>query len=54
MTHPDAPPEWQRAMLAIAENDGDFLPLGDAHYAFFAEIWHGVLESQGRLVNECR
>ena len=37
MTHPDAPPEWQRAMLAIAENDGDFLPLGDAHYAFFAE-----------------
>ena len=37
MTHPDAPPEWQRAMLGIAENEGDFLPLGDAHYAFFAE-----------------
>ena len=26
MTHPDAPPEWQRAMLALAENDGEFLP----------------------------
>jgi hypothetical protein len=37
MTHPDAPPEWQRAMLAIAEGDGDFLPLGESHYAFFAE-----------------
>jgi hypothetical protein len=37
MTHPEAPPEWQRAMLAIAEGDGDFLPLGDKHYAFFAE-----------------
>lgn len=33
----DAPPDWQRAMLAIAEGDGDFLPLGDKHYAFFAE-----------------
>ncbi len=33
----DAPPKWQRAMLAIAEGDGDFLPLGDRHYAFFAE-----------------
>lgn len=32
-----APPEWQRAMLSIAEGDGDFLPLGDRHYAFFAE-----------------
>lgn len=25
------------AMLAIAEGDGDFLPLGDRHWAFFAE-----------------
>jgi hypothetical protein len=33
----EAPPDWQRAMLAIAEGDGDFLPLGDRHYAFFAE-----------------
>ncbi len=31
------PPDWQHAMLAIAEGDGDFLPLGERHYAFFAE-----------------
>ena len=31
MDNPDAPPDWQRAMLAIAEGDGDFLPLGDRH-----------------------
>jgi hypothetical protein len=37
MTQRDAPPKWQRAMLAIAEGDGDFMPLGDRHYAFFAE-----------------
>jgi hypothetical protein len=37
MIDPDAPPDWQRAMLAIAEGDGDFLPLGESHYAFFAE-----------------
>jgi hypothetical protein len=32
-----APPDRQRAMLVTAEGDGDFLPLGDRHYAFFAE-----------------
>lgn len=32
-----SPPDWQRPMLDIAEGDGDFLPLGDRHYAFFAE-----------------
>jgi hypothetical protein len=37
MINREAPPEWQRAMLAIAEGDGDFMPLGDRHYAFFAE-----------------
>ncbi len=37
MSDPNAPPEWQRAMLSVAEGDGDFLPLGDRHYAFFAE-----------------
>lgn len=37
MDDPDAPPDWQRAMLAIAEGDGDFLPLGERHWAFFAE-----------------
>jgi hypothetical protein len=31
------PPDWQRPMLRIAEGDGDFLPLGERHYAFFAE-----------------
>jgi hypothetical protein len=30
-------PDWRHAMLAIAEGDGDFLPLGDRHWAFFAE-----------------
>jgi hypothetical protein len=29
--------DWQHAMLAIAEGDGDFLPLGDRHWAFFSE-----------------
>ncbi|WP_374398227.1 phosphoadenosine phosphosulfate reductase [Tabrizicola sp.] len=37
MTNPAQPPDWQRPMLKIAEGDGDFLPLGDKHYAFFAE-----------------
>lgn len=37
MSDPNAPPEWQRAMLSVAEGDGDFMPLGDRHYAFFAE-----------------
>jgi len=37
VTHPIQPPDWQRRMLRIAEGDGDFLPLGDKHYAFFAE-----------------
>jgi hypothetical protein len=37
MMNRESPPEWQRAMLSIAEGDGDFLPLGDRHYAFFAE-----------------
>lgn len=32
-----APPDWQRAMLVTAEGDGDFLPLANRHYAFFAE-----------------
>jgi hypothetical protein len=34
---PKPPPKWQRAMLSVAEGDGDFLTLGDRHYAFFAE-----------------
>jgi hypothetical protein len=29
--------DWQHAMLAIAEGDGDFLALGDRHWAFFSE-----------------
>lgn len=33
----EAAADWQKAMLAIAEGDGDFLPLGDRHWAFFAE-----------------
>ena len=37
ITQPAPPPDWQRPMLKIAEGDGDFLPLGDKHYAFFAE-----------------
>jgi hypothetical protein len=37
MNDPIQFPDWQRPMLAIAEEDGDFLPLGDRHYAFFAE-----------------
>lgn len=42
MTDTDAsfrapPANWQRAMIAIADEDGDFLPLGDSHWAFFAE-----------------
>jgi hypothetical protein len=37
MNDPNQPPDWQHAMLKIAEEDGDFLPLGDRHYAFFAE-----------------
>jgi hypothetical protein len=37
MNNSEAPRDWQRAMLAIAEGDGDFLQLGDRHYAFFAE-----------------
>ena len=37
MDKAETTPEWQSAMLAIAEGDGDFLPLGDRHYAFFAE-----------------
>lgn len=37
MTEPGDAPDWQHAMLAIAEGDGDFLPLGDRHFAFFAE-----------------
>jgi len=32
-----APADWQHAMHAIAEEDGDFLPLGSRHWAFFAE-----------------
>ncbi|HMS94696.1 MAG TPA: phosphoadenosine phosphosulfate reductase [Tabrizicola sp.] len=28
---------WQHAMLSIARGDGDFLQLGDRHWAFFAE-----------------
>lgn len=36
MKSPNAP-DWQRAMRAIAEGDGDFLALGDRHWAFFAE-----------------
>ena len=32
-----AHPDWQRALLTIAEGDGGFLPLGDHHYALFAE-----------------
>lgn len=37
MIHSAAPPNWQQAMLTIAEGDGDFMPLGERHYAFFAE-----------------
>lgn len=37
MIDPSQPADWQRPMLAIAEGDGDFLPLGAKHYAFFAE-----------------
>jgi hypothetical protein len=37
MSNPSQPPDWQRPMLKIAENDGDFLALGERHYAFFAE-----------------
>jgi hypothetical protein len=42
MTDKDAssradPEHWQRAMMAIADGDGDFLALGDRHWAFFAE-----------------
>ncbi len=28
---------WQHSMLSIAEGDGDFLQLGERHWAFFAE-----------------
>lgn len=28
---------WQHAMLSIADGDGDFLQLGDRHWAFFSE-----------------
>ncbi|WP_137112239.1 phosphoadenosine phosphosulfate reductase [Rhodobacter sp. SY28-1] len=37
MSDPSYSPDWQQPMLAIAEGDGDFLPLGQKHYAFFAE-----------------
>lgn len=37
MDDADGPPDWQRAMWAIAQGDGDFLPLGTRHWAFFAE-----------------
>ena len=37
MDSADPSADWQMAMLAIAEGDGDFLPLGDRHWAFFAE-----------------
>ncbi len=37
MSDPSYSPDWQQRMLAIAEGDGDFLPLGSKHYAFFAE-----------------
>ncbi|WP_135446897.1 MULTISPECIES: phosphoadenosine phosphosulfate reductase [Tabrizicola] len=37
MNEISAAPEWQHAMLKIAEGDGDFMPLGQRHYAFFAE-----------------
>jgi hypothetical protein len=37
LERPDAHPEWQQAMLAIAAGDGDFMALGDRHWAFFAE-----------------
>jgi hypothetical protein len=37
MDIPRITPDWQRAMLAIAEADGDFMALGTRHWAFFAE-----------------
>lgn len=37
MDNPDKGQDWQQAMLDIARGDGDFLPLGDRHWAFFAE-----------------
>jgi len=37
MDKPHAAPDWQQPMLAIAAKDGDFLPLGNRHWAFFAE-----------------
>lgn len=33
----DEAQDWQQPMLEIAKGDGDFLPLGDRHWAFFAE-----------------
>ena len=37
MNTADPSVDWQLAMLTIAEGDGDFLSLGDRHWAFFAE-----------------
>jgi len=37
MDNPEGMQDWQQAMLEIAKGDGDFLPLGDRHWAFFAE-----------------
>ncbi|CAN1524158.1 hypothetical protein MCELHM10_01192 [Paracoccaceae bacterium] len=37
MEIPDESQDWQQPMLDIAKGDGDFLPLGDRHWAFFAE-----------------
>jgi hypothetical protein len=37
MDSPRNAPDWQHAMLDIADGDGDFLALGDRHWAFFAE-----------------
>lgn len=33
----EATPDWLRAMTRLTEEDGDLLPLGDRHWAFFVE-----------------